>query len=59
MLLFECNVVRPILTTLFTVPFFWDCLSIRLVNCTVMTLQTRVRRLTVGSFVRWDLGGDF
>ena len=59
MLLFECNVVRPISTILFAVPFFWDCLSIRFGNCDLTTLQTGVRLLTIGNCARWDLGADF
>jgi len=43
--------------TLFAVPF-WDYLSILFGNSGVTTLQTRVRRLTVGSFARWGLGVD-
>ena len=37
---------------------FWDCLSVRFGNWTVMTLRTRVRRLIMGNYARWDLTAD-
>lgn len=37
---------------------FWDCLSVRFGNWTVMTLRTRVRRLIMGNYARWDLTTD-